>query len=397
MRMFMDMGKIRRINLFLIFQLILLSVFISGVTDVECSEKADNIDILVIGSGRIIDGNIAAARKDAISDALLKGVEEYLTRYLGSQIMINNFPRLINEVIPGSKDEIENFNILAEERGDKLYKILVRMKVNEGLMEEKLNQNGIIFRDVPPVKFLFLVSQRDSQDKDVIYWWNDPDRNSPLTSTELVLHRVFQECGFNPVNRLSSSPEDRYSNDMRKPDLTDGDAIEWGRLYASDVVIVGKSEIIENKMVSLSLKSIDVKKKIIINEDFQKEQINQYGNDREQVMDTLARAVNSIVTRLSPAIISSFEKMDEVSLIDVELRGLRSLDQLIDFSDFLKKDIDGVKSVVEKRIKADSIDLTVEFSGDEDTFFNRVKGHEGFPFITGLNKKEGGGLIIELK
>jgi len=386
-----------RINFLFIFEFILLLVLISRVPYVECSEEANKIDILVIGSGRIIDGNIAAARKEAISDALLKGVEEYLTRNLGSQIMINNFPRLINDVIPGAKDEIVNFNILTEERGDKLYKILVRMNVNEGLMKEKLNQNGIIYRDVPPVKFLFLVSQKDSQDKDIIYWWNDPDRNSPLTSTELVLHRVFQECGFNPVNRLSNVPEDRYSDDMRKSDLTDDDAIEWGRLYSSDVVIVGKSEIIDNEMVSLSLKSIDVKKRIIINEDFQKERINQYGNEREQATDALARAINTIVTRLSPAIISSFEKTDEVIMIDVELRGIRSLDQLMDFSNFIKKDIDGVKAVVEKRIKANSIDLTIEYSGDEDTFFDRVKDHKGFPFISGINQKEGGGLIIELQ
>ncbi len=375
--MFMDMGKIKRMNFIFIFELILISVFICRVQYAGCSEKAAKIDVLVIGSGRIIDGNIAAARKDAISDALLKGLEEYLTRYLGSQMMINNFPRLINDVIPGAKDEI--------------------MKVNEALMEENLNKYGIIYRDVPPIKFLFLISQRDSQDKDVIYWWNDPDRNSPLTSTEIVFYRVFQECGYNPVNRLSKPQEGRYSDDMRKLDLTDEDAIEWGRIYSSDVVIVGKSEIIENEMVYVSIKSIDVNKKIVISEDFQKERINQYDNGKEQVTDTLARAINTIVTRLSPAIISSFEKTGKVSLIDVELRGISSLDQLTDFSDFLKNDIDGVKAVVEKRIKANSVNLTVEFSGDETTFFYRVKDHEGFPFIRGLNQKDGGGLIIELQ
>jgi hypothetical protein len=75
--MFMDMGKIMRINFIFIFELILLSFFICFVQYAECSEKADKIDVLVIGSGRIMDGNIAAARKDAISDALLKGLEEY--------------------------------------------------------------------------------------------------------------------------------------------------------------------------------------------------------------------------------------------------------------------------------------------------------------------------------
>jgi hypothetical protein len=217
-----------------------------------------------------------------------------------------------------------------------------------------------------------------------------------LTSTELILYRVFQECGFDPVNRLSSVPEEKYSDDIRKLDLTDEDAMEWGRLYSSDVVIVGKSEITKNEMVFISVKSIDVKEKSVINEDFQTEQINQYGTEREQVMDALARAINSIVTRLSPAIISSFEAIEEVNLIEVELRGLRSLEQLINFSDFLKKDIEGVKSVMEKRIKVNSINLAVEFSGEEDTFFDRVRGHEKFPFFADLSQKEGGGFVIEL-
>ena len=397
MGIFMRREKIKRINFPFIFGVILLFVFVFNISVAESSEKTDKVEILVIGSGSIIDGNIADARKNAISDALLKGVEEYLAKYLGNQKMINNFPRLINDVIPGAKDEIENFNILAEEKNNNVYKILVRMKVNESLMEEKLNQKGIILKDVPPIKFLFLVSQKDSQDKNMNYWWNEPDSNNPLTSTELILHRVFQECGFEAVNRLSTVPEGKYSDDMRKLDLTDEDAMEWGRLYSSDVVIVGKSEIIDNEMVSISLKSIDVKKKSVINEDFQTEQLNQNDTEREQVMDALARAVNSIVTRLSPAIISSFEKIEEVSLIEVELRGLKSLEQLTNFSDFLKKYIEGVKTVMEKSIKVNSIDLEIEFSGDEDTFFNRIKGHEKFPFFADVTQKEGGGFVIELQ
>lgn len=396
MRIFIGRKKIKRSYFLFICGLILVSVFVFHIPAVESSEKTDQIEILVIGSGSIIDGNIAAAREDAISDAFLKGVEQYLAKYLGGQRMINNFPRLINEVIPGAKDEIENFNILAEEKSNNRYRILVRMKVNESLMEEKLNQKGIIFKDIPPIKFLFLVSQKDSRDENISYWWNKPDSNNPLTSTELILYRVFQECGFDPVNRLSSVPEEKYSDDIRKLDLTDEDAMEWGRLYSSDVVIVGKSEITENEMVFISVKSIDVKEKSVINEDFQTEQINQYGTEREQVMDALARAINSIVTRLSPAIISSFEAIEEVNLIEVELRGLRSLEQLINFSDFLKKDIEGVKSVMEKRIKVNSINLAVEFSGEEDAFFDRVRGHEKFPFFADLSQKEGGGFVIEL-
>jgi hypothetical protein len=208
------------------------------VPHTEGRTETDKIEILVIGTGKITGENIAAARKAAIAEALKKGVEEYLARYLGSQGMINNFPRLIHDVIPESGDEIENFHILTEERHDKDYKVLVRIGINEKLMEQKLKETGIILMEGPPIKLLFMVSQKDPVGGGISYWWNDPENGSTgLTSLELILHRVFQERGFSPVNRLSSVQEEKLTPEMKRLKLSDEDAVMWGELLFSAKVI----------------------------------------------------------------------------------------------------------------------------------------------------------------
>ena len=398
MNILMERKFFKRSFLGVTFGFVFLFVFVFHIAAAGSLEKADMSEILVIGSGRVISGNVSAARNAAISDALVKGVAQYLAFYLGSERMINNFERLVNDVIPKSGEEIENYNILAEEKNDKQYKILVRIKVNEKLMEEKLSQMGIILRDVPTIKLLLLVYEKDPQDGNIYYWWNEPDSNNPMTSTELILHRIFQERGLDPVNRLLNVPEETYSDDLRKLDLTDEDAMEWGRLFSADVVILGKSEITEDEMVFVSLKAIDIEKNNVISEDFQIEPIEQSGMKDRQVMDTLEIAISNIVTRLSPAIIRSFEEIEEeISLFEVEFKGLRSLKQLQILTNSLKSDIRGVKSVIQKRIKRDCITVSVEFAGDVDMFLDRVKKYEKFPFLADVSKTEEGKGIIEIR
>ena len=101
---------------YILKHILILSIFLlTGVP----AEGADTDDILVIGTSSIWNNNLASARNDAISDALVKGIEEYLKITLGSQGMINNFHELISEVIPGSGEVIENYSILAEDESEK--------------------------------------------------------------------------------------------------------------------------------------------------------------------------------------------------------------------------------------------------------------------------------------
>ena len=376
----------------------LLSVFNNSLSVARVDTKLEQNEILVIGTGTILDGNVAKARKMAIAEALVKGVEEYLGRRLGSQTMINNFPRLLQDVIPRAREEIENFHILAEERMDKEYKILVRVKVNDKVMEEKLREIGVIFMEGPPIKVLFLVSQTGTREGKTFYWWKDPETDSTLSLVELALHRVFQERGFQPISRLLRTPEGDYSPEMKALDLSDEDAIRWGELFSADVVVRGRCEIIGGDEVSIVLKALHVEHSIMIGRDMQSERMADGAGDMERIVETIEIAVNNVASRLTPEIMTAIELPEtETAQLSLTLKGLRSFRQFREFKDFLEKKVPGVKSVRQTRLRGNSVSLAVEFLGDEEKFVERVSGHEKLPFKADWAKTEEGKIVVLIR
>jgi len=364
----------------------------------ETGGKGEQSEILVIGTSPIESGNVAKAREMAISSALIKGVEGYLAKRLGSQGMINYFPRLLYDVIPKAREEIENFHILAEERIDGYYKILVRVKVNEKVMEEKLRDIGLVLMEGPPIKILFLVSQLEPSEGKFSYWWKDPESQSSLTPVELALHRVFQERGFRPINRLLSVAEGEYSSEMQVLELSDVDAIRWGSLFSADVVVHGRCEIIEGREIYLSLKALHVVNAFMIYRDTQTESLEEDLGDVEQIIQSIEKAIDNVATRLAPEIIGAVEEPDaKINQLAVTLQGLRSYRQFREFKVFLEKNISGVRSVKQTKVKGDALSISVEFLGDKDKFVALLSGHEKLPFRADVSRSEEGEIFVTLR
>ncbi len=361
----------------------------------ETYAKDNDGEILVIGSAAIKNENRAEARKLAISDAHIKGIETYLVKILGRQGMINNFENIINEVIPGSGDVIENYDIRAETSNSKIYKLLVSIKVNEKLMDERLRNSGIILYEGSSLRVLFLVSDRISIYDMPFIWWDDPENKTNLSSSELMLHRLFQERGFNPVNRLTSIPEEGYNPELFKEELTEEDAAQWGRLYSADVVILGKVDVSEFNQLIVNLKAIQVQNADVL---------ASYNNDQliandPETTGTTVEAQEKILTdgvnRIIPDILKVFKKEEEkLSRFDLELKGLDSLKQVTSFISFVREKISGVVSVLQTRITHGTITMSVEFSGSRKAFIEKIKSSVEVPFAAEIIVDEAGALIV---
>ena len=376
----------------------IILIFLSTPSMAQTDKKRGQNEILVIGTGIIEGGNVAKAKETAISQALILGVEDYLTKRLGDLGMINNFPRLINNVIPGAKDVIENFNILAEEQTDAVYKILVRVKINENVMEQKLRETGLILMKGPPIKILFLVSQVEPEKEENTYWWGDPQSVSGLTPTELALHRIFQERGLRPINRSLNMPEGDFSPGMSDLNLSDENAIQWGFIFAADVVIHGRCEIFADFGVILRLSVVDVKKGLLIYQDTEIERAEAEPNNREQIIESVEGVISKIAIRMIPPIIKAMEPPEEnIQKLEISLKGLKNFQQFRAYRDFLKKEIEGVKSVRQTRIRGDAMSISVEFTGDREQFLDRATTHENLPFDVELKINEDGEIEIKIQ
>ncbi len=367
-----------------------------SLSHAEDLETQENNEVLVIGTSIVKNDNLASAKEKAISNALMKGVENYLLYRLGNHAMVDNFQWITKEIIPGAREEIENFHILREDLVANEYKILVRLRINEKVMEEKLREAGLLVTDGPDIKVLFLVSE--TMPGTISCWWKNPEINSDLSRTELSLYNVFQQRGFSPINRTSNIPPAEYSSYLRAHDLPDERILKWGSIFSADIVIYGNTKVFENGEISLNLKVFDVDQGISICQGGQTASTMGMFEDSKPIIDIIDRLVNQLADRLTPIIIQdAVAGRDKNNYFEITLAGLTNHRQYVIFRDFLKNDIAGVKSVRRTRIGNNSISMGVEFQGDRNRFLGSVLRHDEIPFSPVLEKTGDEGILFKIE
>ncbi len=375
---------------------LLCSVFGTSLSFAVMGGARGENEVLAIGTGTIFSGNLASAKKSAISQALMKGAESYLVRRLGSQNVVNNFERLIQEIIPTAGEDIENFNILAEYQiGDK-YQVLIRLRINEKVIDKRLSEAGLTLTEGPSIKLLFMVSETKQGVSSC--WWKDPQTYYALSPTELALHNAFQKRGFTPINRTLNMPEGEFPEDLRVVDLQDSDILKWGRMFSADVVIFGRTEILEERGLSLTLKALDVNRNVQICQDMQIETIDKGLESQEAMIKALERLANHLAESFTPAMIRTTAlDHDQIRKLEITLIGLNNYKQFKTFVDFLQKQVIGVQSVRQIRVRKNSISIEVEFQGDRYRFLDRVLNHESLPFAMDLAETEEGNILLKVE
>ena len=366
------------------------------LSQAETGDNLEKNELLAMGIGTVVGGNSALAKKKAITQALMKGVEDYIAHLLGSRGVVNNFERVTEEILPLAKAEIANFHILAEHQVDGKYKVLIKLTVNEEIIGEKLRSAGVLLTDLPLIKVLFLISE--TREGDMSYWWKDAESFQDLSAVELTLHKVFQDRGFSPINRISSPPDVENFSNLTSPYLTNEDILKWGNLFSADVVICGQSEIINNKELFLTLRALDVRQGTQICQESRVEPIEQELTDTEQIIETLQGPVNRVAATLCRCIIQAVtSEHGEIHQLELTLTGMSKPKQFWVFRDFLRGEVIGVKSVIPSKIRGNSISATVEFQGDRDKFINRLLKHENLPYPLHLGQAEKGEIVFSLE
>ena len=378
------------------FLFFLISFFLSVSNPCFAGTGQTPNEVIAIGSSVVVGENLALAKERAISEALRKGVESYLLRRLGKINSLNNFQRLTQEIIPRAKEQVENFHILAEYQITDQYNVLVRLKINEKLMNDTLRETGVFFSKGPSLKILFLVSEIKEGKRS--YWWKEPGSFSNLGPTEVILHNALQKRGFSPVNRTLGTPESDFSEEMRSFNLAETDILRWGKLFSADLVIYGQTGIIENQGISVSLRAFDVNQGIVVAEDYQVELIEKGLDGKEDILSSLEKIINSLVEKMSPAIVQTASvDHDKAQHLEITLVGLNNYRQFKVFRDFLKRDVEGVKSVKQIRVRKNSITIAVEFEGDKYRFLDHVLNHKNIPFPVSLSETEKGEILLKVE
>jgi len=197
---------------------------------------------------------------------------------------------------------------------------------------------------------------------------------------------------------LLNVPEGEFSSEMNALELTDEDAIGWGRLFSADVVIRGRCRVNQETEVALELEAFHVENGSLIDWGMEVEKIEGPPPDVDQVVETIETLVNNVAARLSPRITSTMQsKGATLNQLELVLQGVRNFSQFRVFKDLLENDISGVESVKQTRVRDNAMSISVEFFGDEKRFLDMISTQKSLPFVTDVKRTEEGEIYVLIR
>ena len=363
------------------FLLLIFVVFVTYCLSQRChaqdTAETNTNEKVFIGTGRVVDENIADARNEAITEAFVKAIEEYLIRRIGPQNMANNFQRLDEEILSRSKEAVQDYQIISEFRTERYVRVLVKARVNEVVLEQRLKTMGLLEIDTVQTAVLFVVSQK-KEGFATTYWWGDPTRPAPITETELSLSRVFEERGFRVINRSFLPPEESYHEGMLSLSLSDEQVAEWGRLFSAHLVIAGEASLYGQSRATVFLRAVKLPEGDVVAQGY-REGVSA-GVDAGQE-SAIGLAVTSWANDMIPHIMAGLEPGQRiVSEMIIRVNGLESYGEFLVFKDFLRSNFTKITSVLERRLTRNSVTLGLKIEGESKDLAEKVLNHPNRPF-----------------
>jgi len=326
-------------------------------------------DLFEIGYSRIVEGDVATAKRAAIRDAFQRGFQRYILDNIRKDLILGSFQDIVGELIPKAEELVENFSIEKEEELSGTLYVMANIRFNQKKVHELLKRYHLIEDAIPSLKVLFMVSQFSFDKNQVFCWWKDPFKEHALLPVELLLYREFEESGFEPINRLVNvPPQEMDLRDMMQIELNEDLINRWGKIYGVDMVIYGEFLLKEGEYISLNLSSFDVKEKKIISS----RQIFKDLAEAKKSSSVMEETVSLISSQLITDIITHIKSMNiPLNTLYVTFENIKNLKELRKIEEQLKSD-DKIKDVIPRIIEKGKITYLVRTYLDRTLLLKRL-------------------------
>lgn len=352
---------------------------------------AQDTEIFVLGSARVIEGNVARAKQVALSRALAKGVEYYLLNRLGDRLRNHPLERLLDRVLPKAHEEVQNYHIIAAVGKPEKVTLLVKVRINEKILEKTLQEAGLLDTDQRRGwKVLFLVADNTHRETPP-GWWQDPEGPHSLSSTELVLFSVFEDMGMEPIRSARGLGSSGGSEHLRRRVLRDTDCLQWGVLTGARLVIAGETRL-EGGSLVLDLKAYDTIEGRRICSGGRSGEVAGGEAEAAQTLERMVRAWAEDC--LGSAGLSEPAARRPVQVI---LQAVSHHRQIRAFRDYLRSGVRGIRSVRQTRIRRDAVFFEVHYPGTDRELAERILGSESTPFPLKLLTREPGRIVLTIR
>lgn len=327
-------------------------------------------EIISVGSALILKGGVAAAKETAVREALAKALEIFVLKKLGKKTVADNFNLFVSQIFPLAWDLTSSYKLLAEDRGKDHLSVMVSMKVNDMILEERLKKADVSITPEAIGKVVLLISETDQAKGGSFYWWGKEQYGSSLSPLEVALYGDLQGMGLAGVNRLGSFSWGTVSENMKSEQLSDDGIIRWGNLLGADVAVHGKAGMSGDRVSSIEIGIYDVSSSVIISKEILS------GDSLMEVSSAAREVAKRIVAATGAGLTKEGEGISSISVVFESVSGAGQLQKL---SSFLGKDVQGVKAAFLLKLSRNSASFSIEFQGDAERLKSAILNNSQIP------------------
>jgi hypothetical protein len=356
--------------------LLLSAVFVLTAWCPVAAQQAGTVSVVeVVGSGAIRGDDMASARKQAISNALVSAVAAVATEIQPFQQQVDKF-RLFNELLYNQTDRfIQGYKVLTEYLSGNTYRAIVQATVMKDRIEETLLGANLVAQAHEMPKILFFLVEKKMEDVLPVYWWGQ-DLEFVVPLAEEAMAQTLREKGMTVINHGVIVEPLNYPTDIPVQD-----AVELGKHMAADIVIVGTAT--AEKTTNVMDKTVKTFKGSVSAKAYRTETAKQIAfaartavsaseDDQKGGREALFNAGLLVGQEMTLQLTSAWEsESSQQSLVEINVHGTRELTNFIKFRKALGK-IPGVKAIQIKVMKADESIISVEYEGTSQSLADEL-------------------------
>ncbi len=330
------------------------------------------------GVAGIQGGDKAIARDNAVQDALRKAVEQAVGTMVASETLVENFVTVKDNILSKSQGYVQNYKVVKEGADKDLYNVTIAATVSVGSLKNDLAALGLLQARVGKPRTLFMIAEQNIGQEVYVFWWSwfgsggaaFAGQTVDQAVSETALKEEFLNKGFNVVDISSATGKFQISNAYRIADLTNDGAREFGKKLNAEIVIKGKAlakegprtpgSSVGSYLADITLSAIRVDNGQVV--------ASARGNAAARHVaqhvggnEALDRAARSVSDKLIEQILARWTgETSGGQLVQVTIRGLAGMKDLVKIKDFLQSQVRGVQTVIQRSFEGGVAVLEVD-------------------------------------
>jgi hypothetical protein len=123
-------------------------LIVAGVMPLSAMESPPVKELMVVGSGEMVEGNVGKARQDAILNALKEAVRISLLEFIPSYILEENVIALDMEIFSRVTEYVQTYKILSETGKAHGHEVLLQAQIDLHKLRDSLSVMGLLEKQV---------------------------------------------------------------------------------------------------------------------------------------------------------------------------------------------------------------------------------------------------------